>query len=70
MILTSVEGQENLPRYFARVYRLAAEMHRGRVDFVLPDERVFRAEGRLPGPVATLNTVSYTHLTLPTICSV
>ena len=55
MILTSVEGQENLPRYFARVYRLAAEMHRGRVDFVLPDERVFRAEGRLPGPVATLN---------------
>lgn len=55
MIFTSVEGQENLPRYFARVFAMASVMNRGRIDFVLPDGRSFRAEGRAPGPVATLN---------------
>ena len=55
MIFTSVEGQENLPRYFARVFAMASVMNRGRIDFVLPDGRSFRAEGREPGPVATLN---------------
>ena len=54
MILTSTEGQENLPRYFARVYAMACDMNNGRVDFVLPDGRTFRAEGKGPGPVAEL----------------
>lgn len=55
MILTTTQGQENLPRYFARVYEAACEMHNGRLDFVLPDGRCFRAEGRNPGPVAELH---------------
>jgi len=54
MILTSVEGQTGLPRYFSRVFAMAQEMQRGRVDFVLPDGRTFRAEGAEPGPVAEL----------------
>ncbi|WP_370401554.1 class I SAM-dependent methyltransferase [Sulfitobacter sp. JB4-11] len=54
MILTSTEGQTNLPRYFTRVYSMAQDMQHGRVDFVLPDGRTFRAEGRKPGPVAEL----------------
>ena len=29
-------------------------MQHGRVDFVLPDGRIFRAEGKKPGPVAEL----------------
>ena len=55
MTLNSTEGQEDLPRYFARVFAMAQDMQRGRIDFVLPDGRRFRAEGKLPGPVAELH---------------
>lgn len=54
MILTSTDGQKDLPRYFARVFAMSQEMNNGRVDFVLPDGRRFRAEGRKPGPVAEI----------------
>ncbi|MEM9552143.1 MAG: cyclopropane-fatty-acyl-phospholipid synthase family protein [Pseudomonadota bacterium] len=54
MILTSTEGQTNLPRYFAQVFKMAEGMRQGRLDVVLPDGRVFRAEGAGPGPVAEM----------------
>jgi cyclopropane-fatty-acyl-phospholipid synthase len=50
--LTSTDGQGNLPRYFARVMQVVQKLENGRLDFVLPDGRRFRAEGRNPGPVA------------------
>ncbi len=53
-ILTTIEGQENLPRYFSRVFAVAQDMAAGRLDMVLPDGRRFRAEGRAPGPEAEL----------------
>ncbi|MBY5932626.1 cyclopropane-fatty-acyl-phospholipid synthase family protein [Tateyamaria omphalii] len=55
MILTTTDGQSNLPRYFARVFDMAQGMNNGRVDFVLPDGRHFRAEGPNPGPVAEVH---------------
>ncbi len=55
MILTTTEGQTGLPLYFARVFAMACRMNNGRADFVLPDGRRFRAEGRNPGPVAELH---------------
>ena len=55
MNLTSTEGQENLPRYFPQVFAKAQDMQHGRVDFVLDDGRVFRAEGARPGPVAEVH---------------
>ncbi|NEK20796.1 methyltransferase domain-containing protein [Sulfitobacter sp. JBTF-M27] len=55
MILTSTEGQKNLPRYFARVFDTAKQMQHGRIDFKLPDGRVFRAEAAKPGHVAELD---------------
>ncbi|WP_375257638.1 class I SAM-dependent methyltransferase [Citreimonas sp.] len=55
MILTKTENEPNLPRYFARVFALAQEMNAGRADFVLPDGRRFRAEGKNPGPVAEIH---------------
>ncbi|MEM6939158.1 MAG: cyclopropane-fatty-acyl-phospholipid synthase family protein [Pseudomonadota bacterium] len=58
MIFTSTEGQRNLPRYFSRVFQMAREMQHGRVDFVLPDGRIFRAEAAKPGHVAVLNVHS------------
>ncbi|QUJ77697.1 class I SAM-dependent methyltransferase [Sulfitobacter albidus] len=58
MILTTTEGQKNLPRYFGRVFGMARDLRHGRVDFVLPDGRRFRAEGSKPGPVAELHVHS------------
>ncbi|MEP5729736.1 MAG: cyclopropane-fatty-acyl-phospholipid synthase family protein [Sulfitobacter sp.] len=58
MVLTSTEGQKNLPRYFSQVFGMAQQMQRGRCDFVLPDGRVFRAEGTHPGHVAVLEVHS------------
>ncbi|MBA85811.1 class I SAM-dependent methyltransferase [Thalassobius sp. S69A] len=55
MILTETTDQKDLPRYFQAVFQLARGLHRGRLDFVLPDGRVFRAEAPRPGPVAALH---------------
>ena len=54
-VLTSTDNQQNLPRYFARVFNLVGKLNSGRVDFILPDGRRFRAEGAKPGPVAEVN---------------
>ena len=51
-VLTSTNNQQNLPRYFGRVFDLVGKLNSGRVDFILPDGRRFRAEGAKPGPVA------------------
>ncbi len=55
MILTNSEGQANLPRYFSRVLTVLQGIEHGRIDFVLEDGRIFRVEGRKPGPAAVLN---------------
>lgn len=52
MILTSVEGQKDLPAYFAAVWAQIADLPRGRLDLILPDGRQFRVEGTSPGYVA------------------
>ena len=53
-VFTSIDNQQNLPRYFRRVFDLVGKLNSGRVDFVLPDGRRFRAEGKCPGPVAEI----------------
>ncbi len=53
-LLTSTKGQSGLPRYFAAAFAVSQRLANGRVDFVLPDGRRFRAEGRAPGPVAEI----------------
>jgi cyclopropane-fatty-acyl-phospholipid synthase len=53
-IYETTDGQLGLPRYFARVFAVTANMQRGRLDMVLPDGRRFRANGRNPGPMAEL----------------
>ena len=49
MILTTTRGQKDLPRYFGPVFDVVCNLRRGRMDFVLADGRVFRAEGAEPG---------------------
>jgi cyclopropane-fatty-acyl-phospholipid synthase len=58
MPLTTTEGEKNLPRYFPQVFAMAQELRNGRVDFVLPDGRRFRAEGKAPGHVAEVHVHS------------
>lgn len=53
-MLTSTEGQQNLPRYFAQVFRVAGTLKNGQLDFVLRDGRRFRVQGAGPGPVAEI----------------
>ncbi len=52
--LTTLEGQSNLPRYFRPVFEKAKGLQHGRIDFRLPDGRLFRVEGPNPGPVGEL----------------
>ncbi len=54
MILTTTEGQKDLPRYFAQSFRVAQKIKSGRLDIVLPDGRTFVASGTEPGPIAVL----------------
>ncbi len=54
MILTTTKGQKDLPRYFGPVFDVVCNLRRGRMDFVLGDGRIFRAEGAEPGYQAVL----------------
>ena len=54
-IKTTTDGETGLPRYFHAAFDIARKMQHGRLDTVLPDGRVFRAEGQNPGPVAELH---------------
>jgi cyclopropane-fatty-acyl-phospholipid synthase len=53
-IRTDTKGEKNLPRYFGAVFEQASKVDHGRLDFELPDGRVFRVEGPKPGPVAAI----------------
>jgi cyclopropane-fatty-acyl-phospholipid synthase len=57
-VLTTTQGQENLPRYFAHVFEIAKQLGRGRMDIRLPDGRVFRVEGLEPGPAAEIEVLN------------
>ncbi len=50
--LTDTRGQTGLPRYFAPVFDIAQRLDNGRLDVMLPDGRIFRAQGTKPGPAA------------------
>ena len=54
MILTTTQGQSNLPRYFGPVFDKVSQIKRGQLNIILPDGRHFRAEGAEPGFVATV----------------
>ena len=57
-VLTTVKGQTGLPRYFASAFEAAARLGEGRIDFVLPDGRRFRVEGKAPGIAAEVQVAN------------
>lgn len=54
-ILTSVEGQKDLPRYFALAFKSLQSSRKGTLDIVLPDQRVFRIAAADPEPKAEIH---------------
>ncbi|WP_420397992.1 class I SAM-dependent methyltransferase [Nioella sp.] len=50
-VKTTTVGETDLPRYFAQVFQTVSKLKNGRLEFHLPDGRVFRAEGENPGPL-------------------
>ena len=52
--IKTLDGQSDLPRYFAATFQLAQKLKNGRIDFVLPDGRRFRVDAPNPGPVAEI----------------
>ena len=58
VVLTSTKGQTALPRYFGVAFDVFSRLEFGRLDFHLPDGRVFRAEGPKPGPMADVSIVN------------
>jgi cyclopropane-fatty-acyl-phospholipid synthase len=55
MILTTTQGQKNLPRCFATVMEMLQRLNCGRLDIRLSDGRAFRVQGDKAGPVAELH---------------
>lgn len=53
-VLTTLENQENLPRYFGAAHAMASRLNKGRLDVTLPDGRVFRFQGKQAGHVAAI----------------
>ncbi|MGI3185069.1 class I SAM-dependent methyltransferase [Nioella aestuarii] len=50
-VKTTTVGETDLPRYFAQVFQTVGKLKNGRLEFHLPDGRIFRAEGENPGPL-------------------
>ncbi|MCP5074327.1 MAG: class I SAM-dependent methyltransferase [Rhodobacteraceae bacterium] len=57
-LLTSTQGQGNLPRYFTQAFAVLKNIRKGAIELALPDGRVFRAEGSEPGPVGRVDVVA------------
>jgi cyclopropane-fatty-acyl-phospholipid synthase len=54
-VRTTIEGERDLPRYFAAAFAQAGRLQRGRLDVRLPDGRLFRVDAPEPGPVAEIH---------------
>lgn len=54
-ILTTTDGQTDLPRYFASIFAELSKMQSGRIDIHLPDGRHFRVDAPEPGHVAEVH---------------
>lgn len=56
-VLTSTQGQDGLPRYFRRVFKVLSGVKAGTIEFSLPDGRVFKVQGKEAGPVARVDVI-------------
>jgi cyclopropane-fatty-acyl-phospholipid synthase len=54
-VITSLDGERDLPRWFAASFALLQGLRAGRIDIALPDGRLFRVEGPAPGAAARID---------------
>jgi cyclopropane-fatty-acyl-phospholipid synthase len=54
-VITDLEGQKDLPRWFAATHAVLQGLEAGSIEATLPDGRRFRIEGRRPGPAARID---------------
>ena len=54
-VIRSLEGVPDLPRWFKSTFAVLRTVAAGSVEVSLPDGRVFRADGRAPGPVVRID---------------
>ena len=52
MILETMEGQTDLPRWSETIFSILQGMRKGSLSFSLPDGRTFTITGSEPGPTA------------------
>ena len=57
-ILSSTEGQRNLPTYFPVIWGLISSIKVGVIEIALPDGRVFRSEAPEAGPYGRIDVVN------------
>lgn len=57
-VLTSLDGQKNLPRYFSVAFTNLSDLKFGTLDMVLPDGRMFRIEGGQIGPHGVMQVLN------------
>ena len=50
MMLETMQGQKNLPRWTETVFGIICRIEKGTLSFTLPDGRTFGAKGAEPGP--------------------
>lgn len=55
MMLASMQGQSNLPRWSETVFGIIARIEKGQLSFSLPDGRTFGAKGAESGPTGHFN---------------
>lgn len=54
-VLTTTEGQRDLPRWFEASFAVLQALEAGSIDLALPDGRVFRVVGAAAGPAARID---------------
>jgi cyclopropane-fatty-acyl-phospholipid synthase len=58
MVLTSVAGQSNLPRWFETFFSIMQRLEAGAIEIGLPDGRVFAVAGKKPGPTGRIDVAN------------
>jgi cyclopropane-fatty-acyl-phospholipid synthase len=58
MVLTSVAGEKDLPRWFETFFSVMQRLEAGAIEIGLPDGRVFKVSGKLPGPVGRIDVAN------------
>ena len=58
MVLTSVAGENHLPRFFEAFFSILQRLQSGVIEIALPDGRVFAVTGEKAGPTGRIEVAN------------